>query len=54
MVRKAQKLHGVRSEWNSGLAGKKWIDGTSLEHLLCSPDLTPCDFWAFPTMKMEL
>jgi hypothetical protein len=30
------------------------IDGTPLEHPLYSPDLVPCDFWAFSTMKMEL
>jgi hypothetical protein len=28
-------------------AWKKWICGTPLEHLPYSPDLTPCDFWAF-------
>jgi hypothetical protein len=27
------------------------ISGTPLEHLPYSPDLTPCNFWAFPTMK---
>jgi len=36
------------------LAWKKWIGGTPLEHPPYSPDLTPCDFWAFATMKMEL
>jgi histone-lysine N-methyltransferase SETMAR len=30
------------------------IGGTPLEHPPYSPDLTPCDFWAFPTMKREL
>jgi histone-lysine N-methyltransferase SETMAR len=30
------------------------IGGTPLEHLPYSPDLAPCDFWAFPTMKREL
>jgi hypothetical protein len=35
-------------------AWKKWIRGTPLEHPPYSPDLAPCDFWAFPTMKREL
>jgi hypothetical protein len=30
------------------------ISGTPSEHLPYSPDLTPCDFWAFPIMKREL
>jgi hypothetical protein len=33
---------------------KKWIGRTPLEHLPYSPDLTPHNFWAFPTMKREL
>jgi hypothetical protein len=33
---------------------KKWICRTPLEHLPYSPDLAPCEFWAFPTMKREL
>jgi hypothetical protein len=33
---------------------KKWISGTPLEHPPYSPDLAPCDFWDFPTMKREL
>jgi hypothetical protein len=33
---------------------KKWIGGTPLEHPPYSPDLTPCNFWAFPSMKREL
>jgi hypothetical protein len=32
---------------------EKWIGGTPLEHPPHSPDLAPCDFWAFPTMKRE-
>jgi hypothetical protein len=32
-------------------AWKKWIGGTPLHHPPYSPDLAPCDFWAFPTMK---
>ena len=30
------------------------IDGTVLEHPSYSPDLAPCDFWAFPTLKRQL
>jgi hypothetical protein len=30
------------------------IGGTPLEQPPYSPDLAPCDFWAYPTMKMEL
>jgi hypothetical protein len=30
------------------------IGGTPSEHPPYSPDLAPCDFWAFPTMKREL
>jgi hypothetical protein len=30
------------------------IGGTPLEHPPYGPDLAPCDFWAFPTMKREL
>jgi hypothetical protein len=30
------------------------IGGTTLEHSPYSPDLAPCDFWSFPTMKREL
>jgi hypothetical protein len=36
------------------LAWEKWISGTPLEHPPYGPDLAPCDFWAFPTMKREL
>jgi hypothetical protein len=53
MVGKAHKFHGVRSELNSVFSLEKWIGGTPLEHLPYSPDLAPCDFWAFPTMKRE-
>jgi hypothetical protein len=31
-------------------AWRKWISGTPLEHLPYSPDLVPCNFWAYPTM----
>jgi histone-lysine N-methyltransferase SETMAR len=30
------------------------IGETPLEHPPYSPDLAPCDFWAFPTVKREL
>jgi hypothetical protein len=35
-------------------AWKKRIGGTPLEHPPYSPDLDPCDLWAFPTTKREL
>jgi hypothetical protein len=40
--------------WIFCSAWKKWIGGTPLEYPPYSPDLAPCDFWAFPTMKREL
>jgi hypothetical protein len=40
--------------WILCLAWKNWLSGTPLEHLPYSPDLTPCDSWAFPTMKKEV
>jgi hypothetical protein len=40
--------------WILCSAWKKWVGGTPLEHPPYSPDLTPCDFWAFLTMKREL
>jgi hypothetical protein len=40
--------------WILCSAWKKWIGGTPLEHPPQSPDLVPCNFWAFPTMKREL
>jgi len=33
------------------LAALTEIDGTALKHPPYSPDLAPCDFWAFPTLK---
>jgi hypothetical protein len=30
------------------------IGETPLEHPPYSPDVAPCDFWVFPTMKREL
>jgi hypothetical protein len=40
--------------WILCSAWKKLIGGTPPEHSAYSPDLAPCDFWAFPTMKREL
>jgi hypothetical protein len=54
MVGKAQKLDGARFELNSVFGLEKVDHGTPLEHLPYSTDLTPCNFWAFPTMKKEL
>jgi hypothetical protein len=54
MVGKAQKSHGARYELNFVFGLEKLDAGTPLEHPPYSPDLTPCDFWAFPTMKKEL
>jgi hypothetical protein len=45
---------GKDLNWILCSAWKKWISGTPLEHPPYSPGLTPCDFWAFPTMKREL
>jgi histone-lysine N-methyltransferase SETMAR len=30
------------------------VGGTPLEHPPYSPDLAPCDFWAFQTVKREI
>jgi hypothetical protein len=54
MVGKAQKLHGVRY----GLYGRcsngfHQCTFSKLDTEFNS-DLTPCNFWAFPTMKREL
>jgi hypothetical protein len=55
MVGKSQKSHGceIWIEFCVRL-GKSGSVEPPLEHLPYSPDLTPCDFWAFPTMKREL
>jgi hypothetical protein len=41
--------------WILCSAWKKWIRNPTI-HLSCqwSPDLIPCDFWAFPTIKRAL
>jgi len=36
------------------LAAVTKISGTALKHTPYSPDLAPCDFWAFPTLKSQL
>ena len=36
------------------LAALTEIGGTALKHPPYSPDLVPCDFWAFPTLKRQL
>jgi hypothetical protein len=53
-LEKSRNLMGARSELNSVFGLEKWIGGIPLEHPPYSPDLAPCDFWAFPTVKREL
>jgi hypothetical protein len=53
-LEKPRNLMGRDLNWILCSAWKKWLSGTPLEHLPYSPDLAPCDFWAFPTMKREL
>ena len=36
------------------LAALTEIGGTALKNPPFSPDLAPCDFWAFPTLKRQL
>jgi hypothetical protein len=54
MVGKVQKLHEARYELKFVFGLEKVDGGTPLEQPPYSPDLASCDFWAFPTMKMEL
>jgi hypothetical protein len=54
MVGKAQKSHEARSELNSVFGLGKVDRWNPIRTSPYSPDLAPCDFWAFPTMKMEL
>jgi hypothetical protein len=54
MVGKAEKSMGRDLNWILCSAWKKWIGGTPLEHPPYSPNLVPCNFGAFPTMKREL
>jgi hypothetical protein len=51
---KPRNRMGRDLNWILCSAGRKLIGGTTLEHPPYSPDLAPCDFWAFPTMKREL
>jgi hypothetical protein len=48
------RFMGRDPNWVPCSAWKKWIGGTPSEHPPYSPDLTLCDFWAFPTMEREL
>jgi hypothetical protein len=36
------------------LAALTEISGTALKYPPYSPELAPCDFWAFPTLKRQL
>jgi hypothetical protein len=53
-LKKPRNRMGRDMNWILCSAWKTWIGGTPLEHPQYSPDLAPCDFWAFPTMKREL
>jgi hypothetical protein len=53
-LEKLRNCMGRDLNWILCSAWKKWISGTPLEHPPYSPNLAPCDFWAFPTMKREL
>jgi hypothetical protein len=51
VVVKAQKSHGARCELNS-MFGMEKVDRWDPIRTSCIR--SPCDFWAFPTMKREL
>jgi hypothetical protein len=53
-LEKPRNRMGWDLNWSLCSAWKMWIGGTPLEHPTYSPDLAPCDFWDFPTMKREL
>jgi hypothetical protein len=53
-LEKPRNYMGWDLDWIVCLAWKKWISGIPLEHLPYNPDLTPCNFWAFPAMKRKL
>jgi hypothetical protein len=53
-LEKPRNLMGRDLNWILCSAWKEWIGGTPSEHPPCSPDLAPCDFCAFQTMKREL
>jgi hypothetical protein len=54
MVGKVQKSHGARSELNYVFGLEKVDRWNPIKHPPYSPDLVPCDFLAFPTIKREL
>jgi hypothetical protein len=53
-LEKPRNRMGRDLNWILCSAWKKWIGGTPSEHPPYSPDLAPCNFWAFLTMKREL
>jgi hypothetical protein len=53
-LEKPRNCNGHDLNWILCSAWKKWIIEIPLERPPYSPDLTPCDFWAFPNMKKEL
>jgi hypothetical protein len=50
------KLTGASAlrDWKVAMDALNKIGGTPSEHPPYSPDLAPCDFWAFPTTKREV
>jgi len=44
----------VSCNWKVAMDVLTKISGTPLEHLPCHPNLAPCNFWVFPTVKQEL
>jgi hypothetical protein len=53
-LEKLRNRMGPDLNWILCSAWEKWIGETPSEHPPYSPDLAPCDFWVFPTMKREL
>jgi hypothetical protein len=49
------KLGGASAlrDWKVAMDALTEIGGTPSEHPPYSPDVAPCDFWFFPTMKRE-
>jgi hypothetical protein len=54
MVGKAQKSREVRTELNFVFSLEKVDWWNPIRTSAISPDLAPCNFWAFPTMKSKL
>jgi hypothetical protein len=52
-LEKTRNRMGRDLNWIVCLAWKKWTGGILLKHPPYTSDLTPYDFWAFPTMKKE-